>query len=72
MKLESTSDWIALLQHKLWQVREAVGALKQDDPRWFDLGEEMTTIEQDLEMTARMFTKRAGYLVKRARQEPTP
>jgi len=72
MKLESTADWMAYLSHKLWELRELVGSLKHDDPRWFDLGEEMTTLEQDTETTLRMLAKRTHYLVKRARPEPPP
>jgi len=67
MKLESVSDWMAYLSHTLWQAREMVGMLPEEDPRWFDAGEELSVLTQDVENEIRMLVKRAKTLENRNR-----
>lgn len=67
MKTDSLNDWIAHLNFRMEEARIAVKAVKREDPRWFDIGEDLIRLEEDTQCLVIMMCRRARSLTNQAK-----
>lgn len=66
MTLESTSDWMAFLSHRMFELSEAIGDIPKASTDW-RIEEDFVNLEDEINVTVRRFVQRAQGMKSRAR-----